>query len=176
MLESGRIKTTTVLWKISGGSKELYEVLRGGADVEYVLSNHKAKAIRVIVEGNILLIEGINFIWRAVRGDAGLTFFNESNTYIGVGDGTTPESSNQTGLSGSNKYYKKVDSGYPTILDNRITFRATFNDNEANFTWNEWSVANGASDTAVNLNRKVETLGTKPQGAIWVLQVTLSIS
>jgi hypothetical protein len=42
--------------------------------------------------------------------------------------------------------------------------------------WNEWTVANGSSDTAVNLNRKVESLGTKTSGATWVLQVELSIS
>jgi len=82
----------------------------------------------------------------------------------------------QTGLQGTNKYYKIVDSGYPQISGTQIIFRATFGPNEANFSWNEWTVANGSSDAAVNLNRKVENLGTKSSGSTWVLQVTLSIS
>jgi hypothetical protein len=57
-----------------------------------------------------------------------------------------------------------------------VIFRSTFGTAEANFTWAEWTVANGNSDTAVNLNRKVESLGTKTSGATWVLQVELSIS
>jgi hypothetical protein len=37
-------------------------------------------------------------------------------------------------------------------------------------------VANGPDDTAINLNRKVESLGTKSSGSTWILQVTLTIS
>jgi len=128
------------------------------------------------VVGNVFLNEGINFIWQAVTGASGLTFFNSANSYIGVGDGTAAADPSQTGLQGTNKYYKIVDSGYPQISGTQIIFRATFGPNEANFSWNEWTVANGSSDAAVNLNRKVENLGTKSSGSTWVLQVTLSIS
>ena len=175
--ESGRLKTRTRLWKIQSRDPLLYIMLREGKDVEKVLKYFKnIKVERREIHGNVFLAEGINFIWRMVTGESGLTPFDENNSYIGVGNGTDPEDPSQTGLTGTQKYYKKVDSGYPKISGNQITFRATFNIDEANFTWNEWTVANGDSDNAVNLNRKVESLGTKTSNQVWILEITLSIS
>jgi len=114
-------------------------------------------------------------LWRLAMGEAGLTPFG-SNSCIGVGDGTTAADPAQTGLQGTNKFYKQVDSGYPTVSGTSIIFQATFGDTEANFAWNEWTVANGCGDEYINLNRKVEPLGTKVAGATWVLQVVLTIT
>lgn len=126
------------------------------------------------VSGNVFLNEGINYMWRLVCGELNLTPFNSENAHIGVGDGTTAESPEQTGLTGSNKYYKKVDSGYPIFgSEQKAVFRATFGSGEANFTWNEWTVANGAGDQFVNLNRKVENLGTKTSGSTWIIEIEL---
>jgi hypothetical protein len=127
------------------------------------------------VKGNVFLSEGIQFIWKAVTGQSGLTYFGSSSC-IGVGDGTTAADSSQTGLQGTNKLYKQVDSGYPQLSGNSVIFQATFGGTDANFTWNEWTVANGCGDSYVNLNRKQETLGTKSSGATWILQVQLTIS
>jgi len=127
------------------------------------------------VRGNVFLNEGINYIWRLVKGESGLTPFG-SNSCIGVGDGTTAADPSQTGLTGTNKYYKQVDSGYPTVQGTSIIFQATFGGTEANYSWNEWTVANGCGDIYVNINRKVEPLGTKASGATWILQVQLTIS
>ena len=128
------------------------------------------------IEGNILLNEGINNgIWPLVAGDASATPFDNTNARIGVGDGTDPEDATQTGLTGLNQAYKGMDAGYPTYGTNQeIVFQATFGETEANFTWNEWTVDNGAT-AGVNLNRKVENLGTKSTGT-WVLRVSLSLS
>lgn len=127
------------------------------------------------VKGNVFLNEGIQFIWKAVTGQSGLTYFG-SNSCIGVGDGTTVADPSQTGLQGTNKLYKQVDSGYPQLSGNSVIFQATFGGSDANFSWNEWTVANGCGDTYVNLNRKQESLGTKASGATWILQVQLTIS
>ncbi len=127
------------------------------------------------IEGNVFLYEGINFIWRAVTGQTDLTYFG-SNSCIGVGDGDEPESPTHEGLTGTNKTYKRVDSGYPKVIDTQVTFRATFWPNEAVHAWREWSVANGCNDDAVNMNRKVADLGIKSREATWVLEVTLEIS
>jgi hypothetical protein len=127
------------------------------------------------VKGNVFLNEGINYIWRLAKGETGLIPFG-SNSCIGVGDGTTAADPSQTGLLGTNKYYKQVDSGYPVVQGTQIIFQATFGGTEANYSWNEWTVANGCGDTYVNLNRKQETLGTKASGATWILQVQLTIS
>ena len=148
-------------------------MLRRGAPLDGFLDR---LIFEKVVRDNVFLNEGITFIWQAVTGVAGLTYFNNANSHIGVGDGTTAADPSQTGLQGTNKYYKGMDSGYPQISGTKCIFRSTFGTGEANFTWAEWTVANGNSDAAVNLNRKVESLGTKSSGATWVLQVELSIS
>jgi hypothetical protein len=37
-------------------------------------------------------------------------------------------------------------------------------------------VANGNSDAAVNLNRKVQDMGTKASGTTWTIEVQLQIT
>jgi hypothetical protein len=173
MSERGRVRTVTRLYAFHDPDGRIAEELRRGAPVEGFLAS---LLFRKVVEGNVFLNEGITFIWQAVTGVAGLTYFNATNSYIGVGDGSVAADPSQTGLQGTNKYYKGMDSGYPQVSGTKVIFRSTFGTAEANFTWAEWTVANGNSDTAVNLNRKVESLGTKTSGATWVLQVELSIS
>ena len=128
------------------------------------------------VPGNVLLNEGINLLWTLACGGSG-TPWNNANAYIGVGDSDTAESADQTGLLGTNKAYKGMDSGYPQYGSNQqARWQATFGAAEANFTWNEITVANGSSDDAVNLNRKVQNLGTKASGTTWVAQLTITLS
>jgi len=171
------INTVTKVYKFLDPGGEIAKLGRSGVAIEDLLERYRENLREVkIVRGNVFLLEGIEYIWKAVTGATGLTPFNEDNSHIGVGDGTDEEKASQTGLTGANKFYKKVDSGYPKVDGNKIIFRATFGPDEANFTWNEWTVANGPDDSAVNLNRKRENLGTKSAGATWVLTVELSIS
>jgi hypothetical protein len=127
-------------------------------------------------DGNLLLNEGINTIWTLVCGGSA-TAFNNANSYIGVGDSTTAASATQTGLQGTNKAYKGMDTGYPTYGSNQqAVWRATFGSTEGNFAWNEITVANGNSDTAMNLNRKVQSMGTKASGSTWQVTLTITLS
>jgi len=155
----------------------VYEVARSGAKLEELeLEFKKLLYGKKVSVGNVFLNEGINLIWTAVCGGS-FTPFNSANAYIGVGDGTEAADPTQTGLRGTNKYYKGMDTGYPTFgTGQKATFRSTFGGTEANFAWNEWTVANGPGDGYVNINRKVEALGTKTSGATWILTVELSIS
>jgi hypothetical protein len=160
LMERGKVKSAWRIEKYADREKyergEPYEVLE--------------------FEGNCLLNEGINLLWTLVCGGSG-TPFNNSNAYIGVGDSSTAASATQTGLQGTNKLYKGMDSGYPTYGSNqRAVWRATFAETEANFTWNEITVANGNSDTATNLNRKVQSMGTKASGTVWVATLTVTLS
>jgi len=124
--------------------------------------------------GNLMLNEGLNTLWTLVCGGTA-TAYNNANARIGVGDGTAIESADQTGLQGTNKYWKAMDSGYPTYGTNqKATWRATFGSTEANFTWNEITVVNAADDTGQNLNRKVQAMGTKASGSVWI--ATLDIT
>jgi hypothetical protein len=70
-----------------------------------------------------------------------------------------------------------MDASYPTYGTNqRMVFRATFGPTEANFAWEERTVANGNSDAAVNLNRKVSSAGVKTSGETWVAELTLTFA
>jgi len=175
--EKVRIKTVTRLVKFIDVDGAVFKELRGGMPLEVAVGRFRRRLSGIkVVEGNVFLNEGINFMWSCVVNGSCSPPFDSANAYIGVGDGATPEDPTQTGLTGTNKYYKGMDSGYPQLSGNQVTFRATFGPNEANFAWNEWTVANGPGDNYTNINRKQESLGTKAQGTTWVLEVTLIIS
>lgn len=107
---------------------------------------------------------------------AGVTAFNNANSYIGVGDSTTAFSASHTDLqAASNKFRKAMDATYPSGGANVITFRSTFATGDANFAWQEWAVFN-ASTSGTMLNRKVESLGTKTSAQTWQFTVTLTFS
>jgi len=127
-------------------------------------------------DGNILLNEGINELWTILCSSGG-TKFDNANAYLGVGDGTAVEDATQTALQGTNKFYKAMDTGYPTYgSGQKAVWKATFQGTEANFSWQEFTVANGNSDAAVNLNRKVSDQGTKTSGQVWELTLEISLS
>jgi len=174
--EIAKGSSITRVYKFSDPDGEVCRLAQSGAPIDLLLKLFTDKFIEVkVVEGNKFLNEGINHLWRLARGDSGLTPFG-SNSCIGVGDGATPESAGQTGLLGENQLYKGMDTGYPTISATSIIFQSTFGPNDANWTWYEWTVANGPGNDYINLNRKVENLGTKSSGATWILQVTLTIT
>lgn len=125
--------------------------------------------------GNKLLGEGVNEMWKLIAGLGG-TPFNNTNSYIGVGDGTTAASGEQTGLLGANKLYKPVDPTYPQINAQTITYRATYGSGEAAFAFQEFTIANGSSDSAVNLCRKVDDHSIKPLNDTWVISCSITLS
>lgn len=140
----------------------------------------KVKEISVL-EKNVFLTEGIEKIWKLIANIDSSGYFSESNAYIGVGNGTTSEDASQTGLQGGSTEFVGMDSGFPQVgydtNDNdTITFYATFGETEGNFDWEEFTVANGGSNSDILINRKVSSQGTKVNGAIWEFQVDLQIS
>lgn len=140
-------------------------------------------------EGNLLVIGGASIQWQTLIGNGtatagqALTFFNNTNAYIGVGDSTTAAADTQTDLqAATNKLRKAMDATYPLHTDTTgtagsksITYRSTFATTDANFAWQEWGLFNGSSGGRM-LNRKVESLGTKTSAATWVITLTLSLA
>lgn len=125
---------------------------------------------------NLLLNEGITEFLTLACTSSG-TKFDNANSYIGVGDSETAEVATQTGLQATtNKFYKPMDATYPIISGQTVTFRATLGANEGNYNWREFTVANGNSDTAKNLNRKVSNQGTKVAGQIWEITLAITLS
>lgn len=130
----------------------------------------------VHIDGNLLLNEGITEFLKLLAGLTA-TAFSNANAYLGVGDSSTAEAAAQTGLqAATNKLFKAMLATYPQVAAQTITFRSEFIGNEANFAWNEFTVANGNSDAAVNLNRKVSAQGTKVAGQIWTLDLAITFS
>lgn len=127
-------------------------------------------------EGNLLLNEGIAELQLLLTGGAG-TAFNNANSYLGVGDSATAEQATDTGLlAATNKLYKTMEATYPQIASQTTTWRSVFGSADANWAWNEFTVANGSSDAADNLNRKTSTQGTKTAGQTWTLDLAITWS
>ena len=147
-----------------------------GLPVEYLLDNFEL--IQALgFRGNCLLYEGINELWALVAG-TGATKFDNGNAYVGVGDSSTAADPAQTGLQAStNKKYNAMDTSYPTYgSSQKVTHRATFASGDANFHWQEITVANGNGDASKNLNRKVQDMGTKASGTTWVATLENALS
>lgn len=127
------------------------------------------------VAGNMLLNEGIQMMWDLIIAAGGTTSYNNANAQIGVGDSATAEAATQTDLqAATNKLFKGMNVTYPIRTNQTVAWQSDFLTGEANWAWNEWSIRNGASSDK-NMNRKVQSLGTKASGT-WTLtgQVTLS--
>jgi hypothetical protein len=125
---------------------------------------------------NLLLNEGITALQNLLTG-AAETAFNNANSYLGVGDDNTAENATQTGLlAATNKLYKAMEATYPQISAQTTTWRSVFGSSDANWAWNEFTVANGNSDAADNLNRKVSAQGTKAAGQTWTLDLQITWS
>ena len=108
------------------------------------------------VEGNMLLNEGIGEFLDLACGLGTPTAFSNANAYIGVGDSVTAEAASQTDLQAStNKTYKAMAASYPSRSAQTVTWRAVFGSSDANYAWQEFSVANASSCTGKNLNRNV---------------------
>jgi hypothetical protein len=126
------------------------------------------------VRGNLLLNEGIGALLGLLTG-AAETAYDNAGARLGVGDSSTAEDASQTGLQGANTLYKAMDTGYPSVSGQTVTFRSVFDGTEANWDWNEFGVDNGAS-AGKNLNRKVSAQGTKASGQTWTLKLDITFS
>lgn len=138
-------------------------------------------------EGNLLMYGGASNLWQCLIGngtatdDQTLTYFDNGDAALGVGDSSTAAAATQTDLqAATNKTRVAMDATYPTHTDGTssgsatITFRSTFTG--ANFAWNEWGTFNSPdAGTGRMLNRKTFSGGTKASGT-WVFTTTLTLA
>lgn len=156
-----------------GRLRETYTIRRYMNDAMFKAGIHYSESV---FHRNVLLNEGIT---EALKLIAGLTAdaYSNANAYIGVGDSDTAAAASQTGLqAATNKTYKAMETGYPSVSAQTITFRAVFASGDANYAWKEFTVINASSDTGDNLNRKVSDQGTKATGQTWTLDVAITLS
>ena len=140
----------------------------------------------VEIAGNLLLNEGIQRLEDLLIA-AGGTAYNNANAFIGVGDTNTAEAATQTELlatqNAANRFYKAMVASYPQRTNQTVDWRSDFTSTEANFAWAEWTISAGATTASgsgflvgtTNLNRKVQSLGTKATGT-WTMTGSVTIS
>ena len=132
--------------------------------------------------GNLLVYGGASALWQRLIG-TGVTAFDNTNAYIGVGDSSTAAAATQTDLQAvTNKHREAMDATYPQHTDGtgsssnaQITYKSTFETGDANFTWSEWGIFN-ASTSGRMLNRKVFSGGTKTSSDTWSLTITITLA
>jgi hypothetical protein len=168
------------VWRIAKFKDEngvIEDMLRKGAAVEDVIRKYPEAFIGIEeFEGNIALNEGLGELIDIICGLGTPTKWDSTNARLGVGDSNTAESATQTGLQGTNKTFKAMDTGYPTRSNQTAEWRATFGSTDANYHWYEYTVVNAADDTGKNLNRKVADKGTKAYGETWTLSLQITFS
>ena len=132
------------------------------------------------IEGNLLLDEGMDLLFSLATGQGG-TAFAEATAQLGVGNSSTAAARTQVDLQGASSDWQGMEANFPTApaendaTDGRsVKFKASFADAGSDFAWEEWSIRNDATDDK-NLNRKVESLGSK-SGGTWTLEVEISLS
>ncbi len=169
------------LWRIDkfcDPTGEIANLLRKGISLEEAKAKFaKSFAGSDKMEANLALNEGLQELIDLAFGLGTPTAFDGTNGYLGVGDSNTAAAASQTGLqAATNKLYKVFDDNYPARTNQTVEARATFGSSEANFAWEEYTLANGNSDSAKNLNRKVESKGTKASGETWTLSLQVTFS
>ena len=129
------------------------------------------------VRGNLALNEGLNELWTILCSAASGTKFDNTNAELGIGDSDTAASATQTDLQAAvNYFWQGMDAGYPTYgTDQKAVWMATIGASDANYAWKEFSVRNGSSANK-NLNRKISDQGTKTNGQVWELTLTITAS
>lgn len=156
------------------GYKPKWTLRKYASDAAYLAGEAPYETVEI--DGNLLLNEGIAVLAALLIGTGGTAFSNAA-AYLGVGDSATAAAASQTGLqAATNKAYVPMAATYPQIAAQTITWRGVFDGNTANYAWNEMTVANGNSDAAVNLNRKVSAQGTKTSGQTWTLDMAITFS
>lgn len=177
MSDSIKFRSEWLIYKFRDPDGSIARELEKGASIENIASTKPNLLVGVErIRGNVALNEGLQAIIDMICGLATVTPWNSANARIGVGDSSTPEDPSQTGLLGTNRYWKGMDSGYPTRDGQTAIWRATFGPDEANFAWREFTVVNASDDTGINLNRKVADKGTKAQGETWTLELRITFS
>jgi len=139
------------------------------------LANGQAYEV-VEIDNNLLLNEGIGEMWDLICGLGSPAAYNNANAQLGVGDSTTAADAAQTDLqAATNKTWKGMEATYPQRASETVTFRALFGSADANYDWREFSLRNGATADK-NMNRKVDTQGTKVAGQTWTLDLQITLN
>lgn len=169
-------KTTTKVFKFLDPNDKIANLVRGGMTVEDAVKKFSEKFIgKEEHTGNLALNAGITLLLQLLGATASPTAFSSAASSMGIGDSATAAVATQTNLlAASNKQYNVMDSTYPTVVNQTITWQATFASADANFAWQEYVINNATNGAGTSLNRIVTSKGTKAVGETWILQIQIT--
>lgn len=128
-----------------------------------------------IITKNAYTNAGGQFILDVLAGAITTGLLTNTNANIGVGDGAAAVQATQTDLQGTNKFRKVMDATFPSRAAQVLTFKASFGDTQALFTWNEVALFNAAA-SGVMLSRITGNYGTKASGSgTWAMTYTITL-
>ena len=130
-------------------------------------------------KGNLCLNSGNQGFEKLIAGlSSPPTAWNNASAYLGVGDSSTAAAATQTDLQASTNYtYVGMQSSYPSLSGQTLSWQASFGSSSANYAWNEFVVSNASTKgSGVCLNRLVSSQGTKTSGQTWVLTLQITWS
>jgi len=104
------------------------------------------------------------------------TAYNAGQGHLCMGDSTTAYNASQTNLQAATNKWREPFDGAPNVSSNVFTAIATVLGPDANFSWQEFGMANHLT-AGTMFNRLVSNQGTKSVGAVWQLtmQITFTI-
>jgi len=130
-----------------------------------------AKALGEIVRPTAAPTDASRFYYECtVAGTTGTTEPTWPTT-----DGATVVDNTVTWTARERIVFKAMDAGYPARVDQTSEWRSTYAGTDANFSWQEFTVDNGAT-AALNLNRRIADKGTKASGETWTLSLKITFS
>lgn len=157
-------------------------------DYTALLAGRDARPYDEVEHHNMFVNGGWSCLWECLIGNGtttgggALTYFNNANAAIGVGDSSTAAAAGQTDLqAASNKLRLPVNATFPQHSDGvaagsrDITYQATAQTGQANWTWNEVALFNSATAGQGRMfNRSVNNYGTKTSASAWLITLVLS--
>lgn len=172
--------TDSRLYKFRDPTGELGAAAKRGASIEELRAIAPGSLYRVEdIRGNIGLTAGIIYLLELMSGIAPSNVkLDATHAVVGVGNSNGAASADQTELEaerlGMSAAWVGMDAGFPLRDGTTLIFRASFLSGVALFDWLEWAVAWEVSEgVRVLLNRKVETVGTKPEFDLWIFETGL---
>lgn len=145
----------------------------------YFAGDNNVKPFEIVeIPDNILLNNGITEMWNLITGlNGGGTLFDNVNAQIGVGSDASGEDPAQVTLLDGAAVFVAMDTTFPILGGQTVTWRGIFDGSAANFDWREFAVANGSPlTTGITMNRKQANQGTKANGQTWTLDLAITLS
>jgi hypothetical protein len=119
---------------------------------------------------------GLTEVVKGIGGETP-TFFNNANSAIAIGTGSTAYSASDTTL-GTETGRKAMEATFPSRSGLVVTYKSIFGTGDGNngSAVQEWGILNNTTSGGTLLSRKVENLGVKSSAQSWTVTATLTWS